>query len=299
MKAMRRLSNHTNLRRPGQGFTLVELLVVIAILGILIALLLPAVQAAREAARRAACANNMRQMALGLVAYHDGYHVFPPGCMERFESEGFPNGKRIAWSTLILPFLEQQHVYNLIDLSVAFDDLVNETANRQVLAVYLCPSTSRYMEGRDGPTTGDRNGNGLADHGDYWGCIDYGGNYGHKIPGSIATNNGIMIFESAIGLTDIEDGASHTIAVSEDTGRGRGQNGLCEGMWADGENIFDQHTQINTVQDNEMWSDHPGGVHAAFCDGSAHFLDEAISTEALRALCTRARGDRPPDDGIH
>jgi prepilin-type N-terminal cleavage/methylation domain-containing protein len=282
-----------------EGFTLVELLVVIAIIGMLIALLLPAVQAAREAARRAACANNMKQMALGLAAYHDVYDTFPPGCMERFEIDGFPNGKRIAWSTLILPFIEQQQVYDMIDLSVSFDAAVNEPANRQVIAVYLCPSTSRYMEGRDGDTTGDCDGNGQADHGDYWGCIDYGGIYGHKIPGLLSTNNGVMIFDNAIGLKDIEDGASHTIAVSEDTGRGQGQNGLWEGVWADGENIFDQHTRINTQQDNEMWSDHPGGVHAAFCDGSAHFIDEAISQDALRALCTRARGDLARTDCVY
>ncbi|HLA85035.1 MAG TPA: DUF1559 domain-containing protein [Thermoguttaceae bacterium] len=291
---MRRSLDHSKTRSGERGFTLVELLVVIAIVGTLTALLLPAVQAAREAARRIACGNHMKQMALGLLAYHDAYGTFPPGCTGQRPSAGFPNGKRIAWSTLILPFIEQQHVYDMLDLSVSFDSVVNDAGNRQAIRVYLCPSTCRYLEGRDGDTTGDRNGNGQADRGDYWGCIDYGGCYGYKIPGQMSTNNGVMIYEAAMSLKEVEDGASCTIAVCEDSGRGW----VHYGLWADGQNIFDQHGRINARQDNEMWSEHPRGVNAAFCDGSAHFLSQEISEEALRALCTRARGDHVETDSF-
>ncbi len=80
---------------------------------------------------------------------------------------------------------------------------------------------------------------------------------------------------------------SHTIIVSEDTGRG----GSLDGQWANGENIFLEQNSINIQQNNEMWSDHPGGVNVLFCDGSVHFLAETMPVELLAALCTRACGE--------
>jgi len=98
---MRDFSNHGG-SRPGRGFTLVELLVVIAIIGILIALLLPAVQAAREAARRMQCSNHLKQLALGLHDYHDSHKGFPSGAL-------VSNG--LSWNVLILPYIEQGPLY--------------------------------------------------------------------------------------------------------------------------------------------------------------------------------------------
>lgn len=278
---------HGNPTKTG-GITLVEVLVVITIIGVLVALLLPAVQAARESARRAQCLNNMRQIGLGLLCYHETYKSFPPGCTDRYpKPPRVLKARYIAWSTLLLPFIEQEHVYDRIDLSVPFNDPTNDAAHRCVVPTYLCPSTNRLLDGRVGSTTGDRNGNGIDNVGDHWACTDYGGMFGHMVPGEMFTNNGALVHEESISMGDITDGLSRTIIVTEDTGRGWRE---CS-EWSNGENIFDQHTRINTVQDNEMWSDHPGGVNATFCDGSVRFLGNETSEATLRALCTREEGD--------
>ena len=270
------------------GLTLIELLVVVMIIGILISLLLPAVQATRESARRALCMSNLRQIGLGLHCYHEIHCCFPPGCTDRYPKlPRVPKARLIAWSTLLLPFIEQQNLYNQIDLSVPFSDPKNDAANKHAISIYLCPSTNRLMDGRVGYTTGDCNGNGKDDVGDFWGCTDYGGMFGHKIEGEMSTCNGVLIYETSVSIPQICDGLSNTIVVTEDTGRG--WKNFAE--WADGENIFDQHTPINTVQDNEMWCDHPGGVNATFCDGSVRFLGNKISDVTLQALCTRDKGD--------
>lgn len=259
----------------GRGFTLVELLVVLTVIGVLLALLLPAVQAAREAGRRASCGNNLRQIGIGLHDYHALYGSFPPGCTDRMRKPTKPD-KWLAWSTLILPFLDQENVYRQYNVNLRYDDPQNQEAASHVLAVYLCPSTSHRTTDRQEATS--RNGRA---------CTDYGGMFGHKLPGVIATNNGVLIWERAISIAQIHDGASHTIIVAEDTGRGS----AWDGEWANGENIFDEHTRPNTLQDNEMWSDHPGGVQLLLCDGAVRYLRETVAQEVLRALCTRASRD--------
>lgn len=265
--------------RP-RGFTLIEVLIVVAIIGVLIGLLMPAVQSAREAARRSTCHNHLRQIGIALHAYNDSHGSFPTGCAEL-------ETKRIAWSLLILPRLEQQAVFAAFDQAYAYRNKVNRTAAETVVPTYLCPATVRLQSDRIGDRVGDRNRNGKWDAGDDLAVTDYGGMAGSAMAGVTEMLNGVLIYDRGVPVRDIRDGLSQTILVAEDTGRGISM----DGEWSNGENIFDQAGPINAMQNNEMWSDHPGGASALFCDGSVHFLRETVTTEVLGALCSRALSD--------
>jgi len=138
---------HSMSRR--RGFTLVELLVVIAIIGILVALLLPAVQAAREAARRMQCTNNLKQMGIALHNYHDTYKTFPPGGIECGGAVNGPcnstYGRRqlTTWTLCILPFMEQQPLYDQYDFNLGNTDAANAAVCQTFISSYLCPSDVR------------------------------------------------------------------------------------------------------------------------------------------------------------
>jgi prepilin-type processing-associated H-X9-DG protein len=101
------------------------------------------------------------------------------------------------------------------------------------------------------------------------------------------TKLGVMIYDKAVAISEIPDGTSVTIIVAEDTGRGS----TSSGAWSDGQNIFDQTGPVNISQNNEMWSEHPGGVNAAFCDGAVHFLSESLDPKVVEALCSRKGGE--------
>jgi prepilin-type processing-associated H-X9-DG protein len=254
------------------------LLVVIAIVGILMALLLPAIQSTRESARRAQCSDHLRELGAGLLSYHAARGCFPPGCVDR-------TARKLAWSLFLLPYIEETAVYDAYDQKSLYYAAANRQATSAVVAIYLCPSTVRFTRARDENTTGDVNGNGRYDPGDFMGAIDYGGMFGWADSPVFA--NGVMIYDQAISLRQITDGSVHTILVAEDSGRGT----TMDGEWADGENIFDSGLPINAQQNNEIWSDHPGGAQVLYCDGSVHFLSEALSLSLLAALCTRAGGE--------
>ena len=258
-----------------RGFTLVELLVVIAIIGLLVALLLPAVQAAREAARRSQCASNLHQIGIALATYHDAGRSYPPGCTDR-------GTRQLAWSLYLLPFLEEQNVRSLFDASFSFDSAENQPAASREIAVYICPSTNRLTADRQGSFTSSA---AVAGPTTWRACTDYGGMFG---AGLVApTGNGVMIYQRGITRREISDGLSRTIIVAEDTGRGR----VLNGGWADGENILDSTVGVNRMQDNEIWSDHPGGAQVLMCDASVRFLEDSILPAVLATLCTRAKED--------
>ena len=264
----------------------------IAIIGLLAALLLPAIQSSREGARRSTCGNNLRQLGIGLQAYHNARGVFPSGVLDRRTSSR-PKARQLAWSVLLLPYIEEANLYRLFDRSKAYNSAENRTAGGTVVPAYLCPSTVTLAVGRSGNTAGDVNHNGLWDPGDDLAFTDYGGNFGFSGL-ERPFMNGVFIFERGVPITQIVDGTSHTIALAEDTGRGPSM----DGQWANGENIFDTSGPVNDRsqpdyrwQDNEIWSDHPGGAQVLMCDGSVRFLFEQLDLEVLASLCTRNGGE--------
>ncbi|MCH2594226.1 MAG: DUF1559 domain-containing protein [Pirellulales bacterium] len=255
-------------RNPG-GFTLAELLVVIAIIGVLVALLLPAVQAAREAARRTTCQNNLKQIGLGLQHYNEQHGAFPIGCIE-WRPWGGTTQRQWAWSAYLLPFLEQQSLYNQLDFTKPFDDPDNSIAAKTHLPVFNCPSAHSLASTSE--TTR--------------GLTHYGGIYGERINSPNNPAKGVMLIDRAIRIPEISDGTSYTLIVGEDSR-------FADGEWINGRNIFDQAFAINAAPlfENDMRSEHPGGAHGVTCNGSIIFLSEQITPSVLAALCTRAGGE--------
>ena len=271
-----------------RGFTLVEILVVIGIVAVLIAILLPGIQSAREAARRSNCENNLHQIGLALTSFEAAHRTFPRGCVECDYHLPQPR-RQLAWNAWLLPFLEESACAAALDLNKPYQSQENQKGAATVIAAFLCPSTARTT--RTSPTTGDRNGNGRWDPGDNLAYTDYGGLFGVSFPTPTIRpeHQGVLIYEEAIAAREVLDGLSKTAIVGECTGR----DYRYSSEWVNGQNLFDQrhNNGINKTQDNELWSDHPGGVQLAFCDGHVEFISETIGQSNLIALLTRRGGE--------
>ena len=273
------------------ALTLVELLVVIAIVGSLAALLLPAVQAAREAARRCQCQNNLRQIGLALIAYEGREEAFPIGCIGCRYIEP-PTGEPAApqrftsWNSHLLPELEQTALWRELDFSRPSYEPPNSVAGATELEVFLCPSTPI-----DDRVSRIGNWKGQA-------FTDYAGIYGVEGAGRESVEPdalhwladqwlGVLIYEEAVRPRDVEDGLAHTAAVAETLHRRRP-----ESEWACGHNLFAQEGDTPLNRDsglgNEIGSSHPDGASLAFCDGHVKFCNDALPQEVLNAMLTKA-----------
>ena len=288
------------------GFTLVELLVVIAIIGVLVSLLLPAVQAARESSRRIKCANNLKQLGLALTNYHDTYGVLPAG---------WHRPKLWGWNTLLLPFLEQQSLHTQIQATPngtgrGFDDLMTKfpatnTLLQTKLSVVRCPSdpagpTVTYATGL--PTT-------------LFGRSNYAANFGTKMSNVPEVVDGPFYFNSGRRLGEITDGLSSTLFVGERrslAANGSGAGGDC--VWAGGGDellIASAPPGYMLVQAEVItplnlplatWfpppdrrtgfsSAHPGGGQFLLGDGSVVFLYDSITYSTYQQLGTINGGE--------
>lgn len=270
-----------------RGFTLVELLVVVAIIGALVALLLPAVQAARESSRRTSCANNLRQQGLALIGFESEHRTLPIGCVDCLEQPQ----RFHSWNSQILPWLEQPALRKQLDFAVPSYQAPNIKAAVQTLDVFVCPSTlEEEVVGKSGLWRGAA-------------FTDYGGLYGVEGEGRDALEEhnsqhlelaslGVMVYDDPVAYRDVLDGLSQTAAIAEMKLRRRVE---CE--WISGHNIFaqEQATPINSASGlgNDVGSPHPGGAQVAFCDGHVAFLSEQIEQTALIALLTRAGEEVP------
>ncbi|MEX2114132.1 MAG: DUF1559 domain-containing protein [Pirellulales bacterium] len=273
-------------RRPGaRGFTLVELLVVIAIVGLLVALLLPAIQASRESARRALCGNNLRQLGIALLNYHDAHQVFPRGGW-------VATSTNLSWTAAILPHLEEQSLFESIDPTVPYTHAANLAVGQSLLPVAICPSSPRenlFRSSADLP----------ASKSNRYARTDYTALAGERgLRAANATNSperGVLIRAKCIPISAISDGTSRTMLVGE----------APEGMhavWFSVRNVSDQSAPINSPATyspqyvffdfgQELSSYHPDGALALFADGSVHFVFERIDNRTLAALFSRAGGE--------
>lgn len=210
-------------KRSPQGFTLVELLVVIAIIGILIALLLPAVQAAREAARRSQCMNNLRQMGLAMLNYEQSYKVFPPSDVMIVDTKTglMTNSLGLSVHARLLPFVEEASLRSLVNFSAKYSDISNETARMTRVPMFVCPS-----DGGENAIATPAIGAPTSYHANQGSGVVWSITYDPADPNfALGPQNGVLIRNGNVKAAKVTDGLSHTAAFSERI-IGDGSNGI-------------------------------------------------------------------------
>jgi len=308
---MLRFDNPVCSRRP--ALTLLELLVVIAIIGVLIGLLLPAVQKVRDAAARLSCMNNLKQAGLALHQFADARGALPPGAVfGPFPEANIDTDAVHGCWPFVLPYLEQQALFNAYRWDVDFFNLANQPTVATQLKILQCPSAqaNRVVDASHSDGAFENGGAGAcSDYGPVarvlpglaaWGYIDPAGDYRGALPVNSMTR-----------VLDITDGTSNTLLAAEDAGRpqrwraGRYVPGsfAAGGPWASSANpvvimgassdgtILPGPCALNCTNNRQPYSFHAGGANFLFADGSVHFLQAALDIRVLAALATRAGGE--------
>jgi len=312
-----------NMRQIGRaGFTLVELLVVIAIIGVLVALLLPAVQAAREAARRTQCQSRLSQFILAVHNYEMSHSVYPPGTINpKGPIRNLPSGYHHSWTIQILPYIEEQNTWKAIDKSVGVYHTKNAAAVTAMPRLFLCPSTSTR------------------------GNICYAGVHHDQEKPIDARDNGVFFLNSRLRYDDVNDGTAHTLFLGEKIPDGwdlHWMSGTRATLRNTGSplNAMTRATGLPAANDYKDWtpppddgaapeaappgdaaadaagappapktpaapgtplyvggfsSQHPGGVQFAFGDGHIQFLSSFTSATVLGQLANRKDGQLTPE----
>jgi prepilin-type N-terminal cleavage/methylation domain-containing protein/prepilin-type processing-associated H-X9-DG protein len=315
-------------RKHRMGFTLIELLVVIAIIAVLAALLLPAVQQSREAARRMSCKNNLKQIGLAMQNYQDAHQVFPPGYLsaQPYVDGATDTAPGFGWATFILPFVEGGNLYSATNFNLPLQDPQNAPVIQSGVPTFLCPSD--IVENVPFPVP-DAFGNtvALAAPTSYMACC---GNDDSDTTDE--TGNGIFYRNSSTSPADITDGLSTTIMGGEKAWSNangiwsgamsgavllRGTLNPCApnvaGITNPASTLVLSHAHLNNALADpdggagldDFSSQHPGGSNFVFADGSVHFIhsitannpDGSYSGDGLAFQALGTRAGREPVSG--
>ncbi len=284
--------------RSAHGFTLVELLVVIAIIGILISLLIPAVQAARESSRRTTCVQNLAKIGVGLQSYEDANNVYPSGTINADGPiHNRPQGKAVSWLVQILPYLDEEVTYKHFDLNAGAYDPKNAPVRALQVAGFICPSEPDATLQGIGVSC-------------YAACSN-------DVEAPINTDNhGVFFLNSKITPKDISDGLAYTLFVSEKRVEA-GDLGWVSGTRATlrttgtllNQTTFDRKGEklpaprkpaaaASDLYVGGFGSGHVTGTHMLFGDGAVRYVDNAVSARVLRQLGNRADGELVTDGPV-
>ncbi len=279
-------------RTPIRGFTLIELLVAIAVIGVLIALLLPAVQQAREAARRVQCTNNLKQIALALHGYHDANGCYPMAIII------VPENVLDSYSYLVplLPYYGQKPLYDAFNFDLNGFAPQNTTVHGVSVSTILCPSDPAAADSANTVSPWDNTTPFTVKHNNY---VCNAGTWFIRAwdPVRLGQQNGVLFRYSSVREADITDGTSNTIGLGERAlGLLPAQDRWFYNWWANGyygDTIFTSLYPMfairrmpdiepdnlgNGAWGNDTSSMHPGGANFAFMDGSVHFIKDSIDT---------------------